>query len=29
MTTIEKILQEIEEMKYPIDGIGCVLTSTL
>lgn len=22
MTTIEKILQEIEEMKYPIDGIG-------
>lgn len=25
MTTIEKILQEIEEMKYPIDGIGCGL----
>lgn len=25
MTTMEKILQEIEEMKYPIDGIGCGL----
>lgn len=25
MITIEKILQEIEEMKYPIDGIGCGL----
>lgn len=25
MTTIEKILQEIEEIKYPIDGIGCGL----
>ncbi len=25
MTIMEKILQEIEEMKYPIDGIGCGL----
>ena len=25
MTTMEKILQEIEEMKYPIEGIGCGL----
>lgn len=28
MTTMEKILQEIEEMKYPIDGIGCGLEDT-
>lgn len=25
MTTMEKILQEIEEMEYPIEGIGCGL----
>ena len=25
MTTLEEILKEIEEMKYPIEGIGCGL----